>query len=207
MAIVDGIPVFGPSAFARGPRGPNITESDVGFLDAISGPPWRRHNIVRNLATGMIATYDAIDDKDRLDVWGEIEGTKYERQWSSFAPLVSRGEVEAMKRRLDLDESDRRVIEDAGFGGFAAEAIATIVDLPTLIPFGTAVQGSRAGLGVLRVGGRTAFAAGAEATFAEGILQATQETRTGAESAFAIGGSIVLGGLLGSAPAAVVGRL
>lgn len=183
MAIVDGTPLVGPSAFARGPRGPHLVESDVGFFDAISGPAWRRQNTVRNILMGSIAIPGETDPEDRTDVFAQIEGTKYESRFDSFVGLTTSTDVSLMKQRLDQEDEDRRVIEEAGFGGFVAEAIATIVDLPTLIPFGAAFGGARAGLGIIKVGARTAFAAGAEATFAEGMLQSTQETRTGTESA------------------------
>ncbi len=206
MTIVDGRPTFGPSDFARGPKGPNVVESDVGFLDAISGPAWRRQNVIANLFNGDVASYDEIDVADRVDVWGQIEGTKYEPHFDSFASLVTGEQVGQMKRRIDQEDEDRELLSEAGIGGFFAEGIASVVDLPTLFPVGAAVIGARAGLGIIKVGARTGLAAGTEAAVVEGVLQQRQETRSAFESSAAIGGSVILGGILGTGMAAVLGR-
>ena len=206
MTIVDGRPFIAPSEFPRGPKGPQPPESDIGFLDAISGPAWRRQNNVANTFNGNIATYDPVPPQDRIDVWPEIEGTKYEPRFDSFAPLVTREEVDDMKVQLDQEDDDLQVIIEAGIGGFAAEIVASVVDITSLIPGGVAVGGARAGLGVLRVGARTALTSGAVAAGTEGHLQIQQQTRTAEESAFAIGGSIVLGGILGGTLGAIAGR-
>lgn len=201
MTIVSGDPLLAPSGYARTPR-----PADVGFLDAISGPAWRMDNTVANMVRGDLATPEEIQASQVVDVWGAIKDTKYERNWDSFAPLRSAVEVERMKERIDREESDRQLLADAGMSGFAASAVASIFDLPSLIPGGAAIATSRGAGMALRVGARTAIAAGAEAAGTEAYLQGAQETRTLAESAGAIGGSIILGGLLGTSLTAIIAR-
>lgn len=139
--------------------------------------------------------------------WNDIVGTKYEDHWKSFTRSNNRQYTEALKRQIDREEDDRRTLAAAGTLGTVSAIAAGILDPTILIPVGGAVAAvGKAGGSVWKVGRGAAAGARAAAvgtTAQEIALQGTQETRTLEESGLAIGGSIVLGGLLGGAVGAL----
>lgn len=139
--------------------------------------------------------------------WNDIVGTKYEDHWKSFTRSNNRRYTEALKRQIDREEDDRRTMAAAGTLGIVSAIAAGILDPTILIPVGGEVAAAgKAGGSVWRVGRGAAAGARAAAvgtTVQEIALQNTQETRTREESGLAIGGSIVLGGLLGGAVGAL----
>lgn len=139
--------------------------------------------------------------------WNDIVGTKYEDHWKSFTRSNNRQYTEALKRQIDREEDDRRTMAAAGTLGTVSAIAAGILDPTILIPVGGEVAAAgKAGGSVWRVGRGAAAGARAAAvgtTAQEIALQSTQETRTLEESGLAIGGSIVLGGLLGGAVGAL----
>lgn len=139
--------------------------------------------------------------------WQDIVGTKYEAYWDSFVRSNNRQFSEALKRKIDREEDDRRTIEASGGFGVLSAMAAGVLDPTLLIPVGgTFAAAGKAGGAVWRAGrgARVGATAGAVGTAAqEAGLQATQETRTAGESGIAIGGSIVIGALLGGAVGAL----
>lgn len=139
--------------------------------------------------------------------WNDIVGTKYEDHWKSFTRSNNRQYSEALKRQIDREEDDRRTMAAAGTLGTVSAIAAGILDPTILIPVGGEVAAAgKAGGSVWKVGRGAAAGARAAAvgtTAQEIALQGTQETRTLEESGLAIGGSIVLGGLLGGAVGAL----
>lgn len=104
----------------------------------------------------------------------------------------------AMKAAIDRELADRATLDSSGAVGFASQLGAAFLSPTSLLPGGAIVKGGK-GVSIARttltVGGSAAFAAGID----EIALQASQQTRTGEESAYAIGGSFILGGVLGAA--------
>ena len=195
-----------PSIAAAGlPAMQQAAPSDVGFLDAI-GPAFRTENIVGSSIVSAGPKPSDMVGSPKVNPWNAIEGTEYEPYYENFAGAENQAQVDWIKDQIDRENADRRVLSDAGLIGFAAMLAAGVVDLPSLIPGGAAVTGIRGGVGALRVAGRTALVAGAEATAVEGVLQSQQQTRTFGESATAIGGSVILGGILGGAAGAILAR-
>ena len=139
--------------------------------------------------------------------WTDIVGTKYEDHWQSFVRSNNRGYTEALKRQIDREEDDRRTIAASGTLGTVSAMAAGILDPTILIPVGGEVAAAGKGAGAVWKVGRGARAGARAAaigtTVQEAGLHATQETRTVQESALAVGGSIVLGGLLGGAVGAM----
>ncbi|MDM9629546.1 hypothetical protein QTL95_27045 [Rhizobium sp. S152] len=109
--------------------------------------------------------------------------------------------AQALKMQMDMEKADDETLAASGWTGTAFSIMAGITDLPTLIPGGAFVAEGRTGLSV----GRSALSIGAwsgvGAAVQEAGLHASQVTRTGKESAMAIGGSVLLGGLIGAAGA------
>lgn len=170
---------------------------------------FRTENIIGSFITDDTLTLDNTVEQG-YNPWEDIVGTKYESYWDSFVRSNNPRYSEALKRKIDAEEDDRRTIAAAGGFGIASAMAAGIIDPTILIPVGGQIGAvGKAGASAWRVGrvGRGA-ARGARAAFIgvgaqETVLQATQEIRTAEETEIALGGSIVLGGLLGG----VLGKL
>jgi hypothetical protein len=127
----------------------------------------------------------------------DIQGTHYEQYATRFTNARTAADVAGIKSQIDRELEDRRTLDAAGGMGMLAQFGAAIASPTSLLPGGAIVkgaQGVKIGATALSVG----TAAGVATSIDEAALQATQETRTGTESAFAIGGSVLLGGLLGA---------
>lgn len=132
-------------------------------------------------------------------------GSKYQQLYSdNFVASNSAEETKSIMDRIDKEEAYRDTLSRAGVMGIAANMAAGTLSPTVLIPIGGwEYAGVRAGR-ALAIGIRAAEAAGivgASVAGQEAVLQGTQETRTAAESAFAIGSATVLGGALGAAAA------
>lgn len=146
---------------------------------------------------------------DGYNAFKDIAG--YEPWAKSFRDAESPEEVITIKRRIDRELEDRRILETGGAEGVVAQIVAGTLDPLMLAPVGGAVARSarlseQVVQGAIRAGGTGAVVAGA----AEASLQASQETRTAAESGVAIGASALLSGILGGAAPLVrasMGRL
>lgn len=167
---------------------------------------FRTENIIGSLLNDDTLTLDNTVEQG-YNPWEDIVGTKYEDYWESFTRSNNRRYSEALKRKIDREEDDRRTIAASGGFGIAAAMAAGVLDPTILIPVGGQIGAAgKAGGSAWRVG--AGAARGARAAFVgvgaqEAVLQASQELRTAEETEIALGGSIVLGGLLGG----VFGRL
>lgn len=127
----------------------------------------------------------------------------YVKDDADFAPHVGRFSgifnqkaADALKLKIKQENTDRRTIDAAGVNGVIASLAAGVFDLPTLLPVGGGV--AYAGRGLLGTATGAAIGAGIGASVSETGLQLTQQTRTGEETIYNIGGSILLGGALGT---------
>lgn len=148
-----------------------------------------------------IASYltDVRDQRGEIDPdfnpWEELQGTGFEDDWQAFVGTRNRQEFRLTMEQVRREREDRRILEDAGMTGFGLSLGAALFDLPSLLP-GAAI--SRGAVTATRQAARVGAAAGGAAAAAEAALQASQTIRPLEESAIAIGGSVLLGGLLGS---------
>jgi hypothetical protein len=124
----------------------------------------------------------------RPDLWDS------QRESIQFAE--SEEEMTSIFGRLDKENRDRDVLQRSGWGGTAAAVAAGVVSPTIFLPGLAAGKGAKAvasGFGWGFIGGAVQ----------EIPLQLNQDTRTMEESAFSIGASTVLSGLLGSAVVAL----
>lgn len=101
---------------------------------------------------------------------------------------------------------DQGIMEASGLTGTVAALVAGVVDIPTLIPVGRALQLGKAAISTGEAALRTAGAGAIDAAISEAGLQVTQDIRTKEEGAINIAGGAVLGGILGGAVHSFVGR-
>lgn len=189
------------------PEGLNVNpqeDMDTSFWRVL-GAGFRLENPIVSVATG--ASPDPLSPVDPdFRTSDEIQGTKYEQYADRFVGVFNRDELVRMQHKIDQEEEDRRTLQAAGLGGYAASFAAALTSPTILLPGGALVRGAKGGVAIGRTGLTVAGWAGLAAGIDEAVLQASQETRTPEESAFAIGGSFILGGMLGGTVGALAAR-
>lgn len=172
---------------------------DPSFGETV-GAAIRTENIVGSFmaSRGIQDPYEVEDGFNSID---------YVKDDPAFAPYVerfggvfNRKAADALKVQIKQEEQDRRTLDAAGVNGTIASLAAGVFDLPTVFSVGGGIAG--AGRTVFGTAVRAGVGAGIDATVSEAGLQLTQQTRTGEESVYNIGGSVLLGGALGT----LVGR-
>ena len=178
---------------------PEKSGPSPGVLETI-GAAFKTENTVGSWARREYNGWGISNEADaNYSAWDEIKGTPYEEKWNSFVSSNNPRYTQFLKTQIDTEEEDRRTLAAAGWGGTAAALAAGIIDPTILVPVGGEVALAGKGAWQLGRGALTgARIAGTGVATQEALLHATQETRTLEESGYAIGGSIILGGLLGS---------
>ncbi|MEO1027592.1 MAG: hypothetical protein AAFX02_00915 [Pseudomonadota bacterium] len=123
-----------------------------------------------------------------------------------FLEVTNQKQFDATKLDIDQEIEDRRNLDAAGWSGFGAELVAGVASPTSLLPGGAAIKGVRAGYSAAKSAVSVGIAAGAGAAAQELGLYRFQQTRTGEEVAVAVGGSVILGGVLGAAGAKLLTR-
>ena len=171
------------------------------------GAAFRQDNTVGSAAASKMWAADLDTITPGLDPWEKAKGTILQSYPDRLATIFNQQAFDALAAQIEMEEQDRRTLAAAGWGGTVAQIAAGVLDWPTLIPAGRLVQAGRLGYSVGRsaavVGAATAGAVGAQ----ESVLQATQEARPMAQSAIAVGGGALLGGLLGAGGAKLLDNL
>ena len=136
-------------------------------------------------------------EDDGTDPFAENKGTKFELMPEYFTDIFNTQALAARRAQIEREQELRAVQDRSPWGAAGASLALQLVDPTMLIPGANLVK---VGRGVYRFAGSAAkvgaAAAGATAV-QEAVLQSQQQLRTGEESAIAIGGSFVLGGMLG----------
>jgi len=167
---------------------------DPSLVDTF-GAAFRTENVIGSFLTSR----GQPDPLEMEDGFNAIDYVKDDPMFSpyvdEFAGIMNKKAADAQKARIQREIEDRRTIAAAGPMGVIASMAAGTFDLPTLLPVGGGVG---AGGTFLRTLAGASIGAGLDAAASEAGLQMTQRTRTGEESVYNIGGSIVLGGALGA---------
>ncbi|MCP4935611.1 MAG: hypothetical protein GY927_15745, partial [bacterium] len=176
-------------------------EVDHGWVAPI-GAAFRQENTVGS-AIAHEAWRTPNDMDDGYDMSSDIVGSKYEPHIDKFVGIFNADRSAAIKRDIDKQEKDRRLLEESGMYGMANMMVAGFADPTILLPGGNlykAVKAAKSAKTTLNVGktaGSMAAWSAAGAGVAEIGLQATQQLRTKEESALTIGGAALTGGLIG----------
>lgn len=162
------------------------------------GAAFRQQN---SIASAFSAGFDwrrVTADPD-FDVVTELQGTRYEEFLPRLLDVDTRSELQSKLARIDMEQADKATLDAAGWGGIAAQILAGVLDPINLVPIGGGAWGVSRAANAARGAGMLALGSAASAAAQEGALHSTQMTRTGEESAWAIGTATVLGGVLGAA--------
>lgn len=181
----------------------SVKVGEPGFGEVLEGA-FRLENEVVSTFADKTRSLDPYEN-DGYDAWSDIQGTEFEDNWEQFADVYNTRYANALKSQILREKEDRRNIQAGGASGIAASIAAGIISPTTLLPGGVIVKGAR-GASVARTALSTAAATSASVGVQESLLQRSQRTRTASESAFAIGTSALVGGMLGGLLARVVGK-
>jgi hypothetical protein len=200
MPFVDQNPTL-----MRGPEGIEPPAPMLPTLDDTVAAAFRQDNTVINLFRRM--KEQEFPPEPDYNPINDIRDTKYLLDHSdNFVNSRSAAETRTIMRRIDGEEADRRTLAASGVAGFVAQVAAGTIDPTLALPAGVVIRGVRGGYSVARTALSTGLAAGAQTALQEGILQATQETRTAGESAVSVASATLLGGLIGAGAVGLLSR-
>lgn len=175
---------------------------DPAFLDTL-GAAFRQDNLIGSALTNVQLGMDtqALTKVDpNYNVYQDPDfSTFVQESPDDWDDVYNRTAADARRSQIEKERKDRATLSAAGWTGVGASFVAGVADPTILIPGGALVRGGGAiGFSALRSAASVGAMAAAATGLQEAGLQATQETRTVAESAIAIGGSAILGGLIGA---------
>lgn len=178
---------------------PQETEVDRPSPGATLRAAWERESPLGSWASSNTAGVDFSHIEPGFDVFEELNGTRYdsEEYYRSFAGVFNTEALEATKLQIEREEQNNETLAAAGPWGLAASFGASFFGPEILLPGGVLVKSATSGARVLRTAASVGTAAASGALLSETALQSTQEIRTARESALTVGGSFILGGVLG----------
>jgi hypothetical protein len=159
----------------------------------------RRENIIGStLSMYLRGGMDQRTLDPNFNPFEKVKGTKYERRVKDFAYDGSEADVAKTMARIDAEERDNEIVDQSGaVAGTLYGIAAGVVDPTILLPGGGVVKAARGGYSIARSAASVAVAGAAGAAVQEGVLQATQLTRTAEEGFVNVAGGAILGGILG----------
>jgi len=171
-------------------------QPEPSYVDTITA--WlRQENPVVSGLTSATRGVDMGEVDPTYDVFNDIKG--YEDYADRFEEVYHPKVTQAVKAQIDQEIKDRETQAQSGLIPTALGMGAAILMDPTiLLPGGVFYRTGKVGYSALRTAGSVGTAAALATGASEVALQASQETRTLTESGLAIGGSAILGGLVGS---------
>ncbi|WP_316859931.1 hypothetical protein [uncultured Cohaesibacter sp.] len=169
------------------------------FLDTL-GAAFRQENLIGSVAVDHTTDISSFELNRVEKGYNPYEGDilkGYEDYVDHFTESYNPQKTDAIKANIDREREDRQILDESGLTGAALSMGAAMADPTILVPGGALVRSGRVGYGALKSAGAVALGAASGAAVQEAGLQATQEIRSGIESAAAIGGSAILGGAFG----------
>ena len=164
-------------------------------IEDVVGAAWRQENWIGSMLAQQTAGGERVPGHNP---WESIKGTEYEPYWDRFIASGNPGQDAAMKRQIDMELADRNTIAASGGWGLFATMGASLFSPENLLPGGQVYRGLKTGQAIVRTALSTAAATALGTSLAEAGLMGSQELRTPVESAFNVGGSALLGGVLGA---------
>lgn len=174
---------------------------DPTFLETL-GAAFRQDNLIGSALTNVQLGMDrqALTKVDpNYNVYQDPDfSTFIQEAPDDWDDVYNRTAAEAKRSQIEKERKDRATLSAAGWTGLGASFVASIADPTILIPGGALARTGAVGYSALRSAASVGAMAAAATGLQEAGLQATQEARTATESAIAIGGSAILGGLIGA---------
>lgn len=172
-----------------------IAEAPTPFEQSFQASFMRNNEVAGFFKNIANAPADFLDPNYK--VFDDVKGTKYENYWTSFVGVRNKPYADYLKTKIDQEENWKKLEDASGMGSFFGGLAAGFASPTILLPGAGWIRGAN---GVISMARSAAYSAGLGALGAviqEGALQMQQETRTGTESWFNIGGAAALSGVLG----------
>lgn len=175
---------------------------DPTFLETV-GAAFRQENLIGSALTNanLWADQQALTKVDpNYNVYQDPDFADFIKdEPDAWDDVYNRTAADAKRTQIEKERKDRATLSASGWTGVGASFVAGVADPTILLPGGALARTGKVGFNALRSAASVGAAAAAGTAVQEAGLQATQELRTGTESALAIGGSAILGGLIGGA--------
>lgn len=177
--------------------------------EAVWGAAFRQTNSVvsaiqymRN--SGQYAPTPGYNPVNDVKAWGDQR--YFLDHGKSFVGSQSPAETLTIKKQIDQEEADRKLLSSNGTIGFVAQMGAGMLDPTLLLPGGVAVDAARGGVAFNKAAVAVGKAGLMQTVAQEALLHATQETRTYEESAINVASGTLLSALIGGAAASYLSR-
>lgn len=180
---------------------------DPAFLDTL-GAAYRQENIIGSALAKVGTNLDAMGATGRnmnaidpsYNVYQDPDMKAYlDEDPEIGVDIFNKTAADARRAQIDMERKDRATLDASGWTGFGLSMVAGITDPTILVPGGALARSGRIGYSAARSAAAVGVAAGVGAAAQEAGLQTTQEERSADQTALAIGGSVILGGLIGGA--------
>lgn len=172
-----------------------------GFAPTV-GAAFRQSNEVASfLSSRDVSTADRYRIEEGFDLFKSLKDDGIEENEDAFLDVFNAQAYAARKAQVEMEAEDRHTLDAAGFWGDLWSFGAAVASPTMALPGGQIYRGVKGGYALGKSALSVGAAAAGAASVSEAALHATQQLRTPAESAFAIGGSALLGGLLGTGAA------
>lgn len=161
---------------------------------------------VQNRVMGQVLDQDINDNYDVFED-PRLKSGQYAGYADRFIGAETRYAADTIFNNIDRELENKAVMASGGAEGVAAAFAVGLTDPSNIIPIGGAAYKTyRTGGNILKGAARTAAITGTVVGAEEIAMHSLQETRTGEESAWNIGGATFLGGVVGGASSAFGGR-
>jgi len=192
------------SPLAQAPSTIGVSDYDApdpAFLDTL-GAAYRQENLIgsflSNARLGMDQrelykvdpNYNVYQDEDVAELVKE-DPDRWDEVYNKTA-------ADAMRANIEKERKDRDTLHASGWTGVGLSMAAALTDPTIALPGGALARTGKIGYSALRSGLSVGGAAALGTAAQEVGLQGTQEIRPLSESAIAVGGSAILGGLIGA---------
>lgn len=177
-------------------------EQAPGFWPTL-GAAFRQENTIGSALSQQ--TGYTFERDPTYDAWRDIQDTPYAQYFDRFINISNPNDANIMKSQIDMEVRDRTLLSTSGLMGTIASMVASGADWTSLLPGGAVYRTAKLGVNLARSALAVGAAAGGATVLQEAILQNTQVLRTPTESALNIGGSVIIGGILGAGGAAILG--
>ncbi|MFK4647227.1 hypothetical protein ABIF96_005801 [Bradyrhizobium ottawaense] len=194
------------------PKGFAVTPGAQDLEDGSQKPMWnwgaafRRNNEMAALAASDSA-WTGNEPEPGFNPWDKIKGTPDEANFKQLSEARNELKFNAIKSDIAREQADRKLLDaQPWWMGLVTEGAAGVLSPTSLIPGGSFVKGAKGGIALVKAGVEVGAANAVSAAVQEGALHSIEQTRTGGESATAIGASFFLGGLLGAGGQAILSK-
>lgn len=162
---------------------------------------FQSNNIIGSIFSSEDLATGGADFDPNFNLGEELKGTRYENSPELFVTARNRDHMKALMNDLDREEGNRQIVEQSTWGKWLPSMLVSqVADPINLLSLGGGTMSkiaAKGGYSMLARGAMIGSGVALDTVAQEAILQGTQQSRTMEESVVSVGGSMVLGSVLG----------